>query len=295
MKKKIFSFLLVLAMVVAMMPITALADTYTITYHYNAPIDSVFEKEYLPHNYTEINEVTIRTISRESFNFDGWFDNEALTGTPVTKFGPGATGDKEFWAKWTGRYTVKFDLNGGKGTIADITGLGIGDKIPAVSSPTYPGHIFKGWTCKGLDGYWNFDSTIITGDNQEKEVVTLIADWEDGYIVNFDVDGGKPALNSVTVAKNSKINKPETVTKSGYELKCWVDKDGKEWDFANDTVTADMTLYAKWNEKVSPEPESKPDAPKTEDSNNMIAWVMVLMLGLIGFVSTIIYKTKKQK
>ena len=32
--------------------------------------------------------------------FKGWYDNESLTGTPVTAIGSTETGNKEYWAKW---------------------------------------------------------------------------------------------------------------------------------------------------------------------------------------------------
>lgn len=40
-------------------------------------------------------------VTRENYNFDGWFDNVGLTGDAVTAIANDATGDKQFWAKWT--------------------------------------------------------------------------------------------------------------------------------------------------------------------------------------------------
>lgn len=39
-------------------------------------------------------------VTREGYAFAGWYDNEALTGNPVTAIGPTDEGDKTFWAKW---------------------------------------------------------------------------------------------------------------------------------------------------------------------------------------------------
>ena len=45
--------------------------------------------------------VTLPTdVTREGYAFVGWYDNEALTGSPVTAIGPTDEGDKTFWAKW---------------------------------------------------------------------------------------------------------------------------------------------------------------------------------------------------
>ena len=40
-------------------------------------------------------------VTQTGHTFLGWFDNEGLTGTPVTAISTEETGDKEFWAKWT--------------------------------------------------------------------------------------------------------------------------------------------------------------------------------------------------
>ena len=40
-------------------------------------------------------------IARTGYTFGGWFDNEGLTGTAITAIGTDASGDKEYWAKWT--------------------------------------------------------------------------------------------------------------------------------------------------------------------------------------------------
>lgn len=45
--------------------------------------------------------VTLPTdVTREGYAFVGWYDNEALTGSPVTAIGPTDEGDKTYWAKW---------------------------------------------------------------------------------------------------------------------------------------------------------------------------------------------------
>lgn len=43
---------------------------------------------------------TAADVTREGYAFVGWYDNEALTGSPVTAIGPTDEGDKTFWAKW---------------------------------------------------------------------------------------------------------------------------------------------------------------------------------------------------
>ena len=40
-------------------------------------------------------------VTREGYTFGGWYDNEALSGSPVTVITGTDTGDKTYWAKWT--------------------------------------------------------------------------------------------------------------------------------------------------------------------------------------------------
>ncbi len=43
--------------------------------------------------------------TRAGYTFGGWYDNEALSGDPVTAISANATGDQTYWAKWTAKQT----------------------------------------------------------------------------------------------------------------------------------------------------------------------------------------------
>jgi len=67
------------------------------------------------------------------------------------------------------------------------------------------------------------------------------------YIVTFDSQGGS-AVNSQTVEEGGLAPEPTAPTKEGYTFAGWYRESGctNAWYFANDTVTSDVTLYAKW-------------------------------------------------
>lgn len=70
--------------------------------------------------------------------------------------------------------------------------------------------------------------------------------------VSFETNGGTPAA-AVTVAHGGKLTEPLGVTRQNYELEGWY-RDGallQKWNFAADTVTEDMVLYAKWVNKAT--------------------------------------------
>ena len=97
--------------------------------------------------------------------FVGWYDNENLTGSPVTAIGGTETGNKEYWAKWEiNQYTITVKPENGK---ADITiTQDYGTPITAPADPTREGYTFMGW-----------DREIPT--TMPAENITLKAKWKD--------------------------------------------------------------------------------------------------------------------
>ena len=97
--------------------------------------------------------------------FVGWYDNENLTGDPVTAIGGTEMGNKEYWAKWEiNQYTITVKPENGK---ADITiTQDYGTAITAPEAPTREGYAFMGW-----------DREIPT--TMPAENITLKAKWKD--------------------------------------------------------------------------------------------------------------------
>ena len=69
------------------------------------------------------------------------------------------------------------------------------------------------------------------------------------YTVSFELNGGS-AITDQSVIAGGFVTAPSTPTKSGFELSGWFTDVSltTQWDFASDTVTTDMTLYAGWND-----------------------------------------------
>lgn len=150
------------------------------------------------------------------------------------------------------KFIVTFD-NEGTRTTAIIDN---GAKLTAPAAPTKEGYRFDGWYYDNNGGKakWDFDKDTVT------RAMTLTAKWVQTYTVAFDTSGGS-AVAPVTVDAGSTVTKPADPTKSGYTFGGWY-KDSTlqtPWDFANDTVTADTTLYAKWT--------ANPPAPSYDDSD----------------------------
>ena len=158
--------------------------------------------------------------------FKGWYDNENLTGSPVTAIGGAETGNKEYWAKWEiNQYTITFDTNGGS-EIALIT-QDYGTEITAPDNPTRKGYTFRGW-----------DKEI--PETMPAENITVKAQWEiNQYTIAFDTNGGSE-IAPITQDYGTKITAPDNPTRKGYTFKGW-DKEIPE------TIPAEnITVKAQW-------------------------------------------------
>lgn len=70
------------------------------------------------------------------------------------------------------------------------------------------------------------------------------------YTVTFDVQGHGTAPKSQAVAANGHAVQPKAPTESGWTFEGWFKESSciNEYKFANETVTGNITLYAKWTE-----------------------------------------------
>ena len=160
--------------------------------------------------------------------FKGWYDNENLTGSPVTAIGGAETGNKEYWAKWEiNQYTITFDTNGGS-EIAPIT-QDYGTEITAPDNPTRKGYTFKGW-----------DKEI--PKTMPAENITVTAQWEiNQYTITFDTNGGSE-IAPITQDYGTEITAPDNPTRKGYTFKGWDKEIPETMPAENITVTAQWEI-----------------------------------------------------
>ena len=89
----------------------------------------------------------------------------------------------------------------------------------------------------------------IAAGNNEEPVSNVVIGVAKKYTVTYNTNGGS-AVAPVTVTENRKLTAPEAPTKDGYTFHGWY-KDAaftNAWNFGADTVTGNITLYAKWAE-----------------------------------------------
>ena len=76
------------------------------------------------------------------------------------------------------------------------------------------------------------------------------------YTVTFDSAGGSEVA-AQTIKDGGKITEPKSPEKEGYTFEGWY-VDEEKWSFTYGTVSSDITLTAKWTQKVT-DTETKPD------------------------------------
>ncbi len=144
-------------------------------------------------------------------------------------------------------YTVTF--NSKEGTKVDAIKVKKGNTITLPASPTKAGSTFGGWFTDDNTFKNQFDAKApITAD------ITLYAKWDvPEHTVTFDSRGGSE-VKAVKVKKGGTITLPDPPpTKAGSTFGGWyTDKEASTTPFVATTpITADLTLYAKWNAVVS--------------------------------------------
>ena len=157
--------------------------------------------------------------------FKGWYDNENLTGSPVTAIGGAETGNKEYWAKWEiNQYTVTVKPENGKADIIITQDYGTPITAPTL---TREGYTFKGWDKE-------IPETMPAGN------ITVKAQWEiNQYTITFDTNGGSE-IAPITQDYGTEITAPDNPTRKGYTFKGW-DREIPE------TMPAEnITVKAQW-------------------------------------------------
>ena len=143
-------------------------------------------------------------------------------------------------------FTVSFNSNGGT-EVAAITKVIDGAKITEPQQPTKDDFVFDGWyKDSDLTQEWDFETDTV------KSNITLYAKWraeEKKFTVTFDSTGGSNVTAINNIKSGTKIQAPAAPTKDDYTFDGWYKESAlnNKWDFNTDTVTSNITLFAKWS------------------------------------------------
>ena len=184
--------------------------------------------------------------TKSGYNFVGWYSDSTYTNK--WQFSTPVRSNITLYAKWEAqiaKYTVSFDSNGGS-AVASVQ-VNDGDTVAVPANPTKSGYNFVGWYSDSFyTNRWQFTTPV-------RSNITLYAKWEAQiakYTVSFDSNGGS-AVTSVQVNDGDKLTAPTQPVRKMYVFNGWYKDSGftQVWYFDTDTVTKNITLYAKWKEE----------------------------------------------
>ncbi len=255
----------------ASVTVTAQFAPITYTVEFNANGGSGDGMASMTFTYDAEQALTANTFTRTGYTFAGWTTNsegtqaEYTDGQSVSNLTAEANATVTLYAVWTtNAYTVKFNANGGQGTMADQTfAYGTSQALTA-NTFTRTGYTFAGWTTnsEGTQAEYTDGQSVSNLTTQANATVTLYAVWMANQItVNFHYNYTTEAQTiSVTIAYNSEMGDDEdwatstqtiASSRNGYECTAWnTQADGKGTAYTADTVlrsTETVDLYAQWS------------------------------------------------
>ncbi|WP_099517036.1 InlB B-repeat-containing protein [Paenibacillus sp. BIHB 4019] len=207
----------------------------------------------------------IGSLVKTGFTFIGWNTEANGSGTSYVANDTFTISrvNVTLYATWEmNHYTVSFESDGGN-VVANQT-KSYNELATEPDVPTKSGFIFGGWYKEmTLTNQWSFDNDRVTANT------TLYAKWianpsSGGYVptpilrytVHFETNGAD-VIGSLVIVNGSKITEPPTPTKEGFIFGGWYHDAAlsQKWDYEQDRVTTNTTLYAKWIAVMTTDPK----------------------------------------
>ena len=242
-------------------------ESYSINYELDGGTNA-------PENLTTYNvnsgDIVFAAPTKEGATFDGWFYDQEFT-NPATQIGAGSTGDKKIYAKWTNATFIVQYLSGNTiyATAKNDTKL-YGDTIQlkgALEEFVHGGCTQDGWSKVdyGQDGY-GVDYAL-GADYAANENLKVFPHWNcNTYKITYEMYG-MPATNrndtSYTGPAKVTLENAFDPAKTDYFMDNWY----KESSFKTairdiQNIDADLTLYARWYNKITYKPSSNVSGAK---------------------------------
>lgn len=216
-------------------------------------------------------------IHKPGYFFDGWYDNGACSGNPITEILATEMEEKTYWAKWTPRtYTVIFDTNGGNSISKKTDVIWDTKVLDGIANPIKDGWEFIGWKCsdKTVSATTTYSELVL---DEEIPYVILSAQWKDTAAPTGEISIGENSwntfLNNITFGLFFKDTQTVTITasdNSGETVKVEYllsDKELNETELPSENFT-------EYNAAFSINPEHKYVIyAKMTDANGNVAYV----------------------
>lgn len=190
------------------------ANTYTVVYNGNGSTSGSMSS--VTHTYDAAKNLTANAFKKTGYTFQGW----AKSASGAKEYDDGASvknlaasGTMNLYAKWTANtYTVKFNANGGDGTMADQTYTY--DVAANINKATFTrrNYAFVGWS-ESPSGAVAYSDQQSIENKLTSGSMTLYAVWElvCSTVTVYDTTGIRKAM---VIAYDSEGRKHYTLTRA---------------------------------------------------------------------------------
>ncbi len=225
-------------------------DGFTVTYNANGGTGA-------PANQTKVHGTNLTLSStvptRTGYTFKGW--STSATGSVVYSAGATYSADNTvtLYAVWQANtYTVKYNANGGSGSMSSSTHTYDTSKALSANTFTRSGYTFLGWSTSSsaTSATYTDKQSVKNLTSTNGGTVNLYAIWSKipTYTISYNANGGTGAPANQTKTHGSTLTLSSTKpSKTGYTFVNWKATDGTTYvPGASYTTNADTTLTAQW-------------------------------------------------
>lgn len=215
-----------------------IVDKYTITYNLNGgECNDALVTEYT----VESAEISLPTLTKRGYSFEGWYDNANFDGDRIVKIGSGSFGDLKLFAKFVIiGYSIRYDLNGGVNDENNKTVYTVDDGEIVLRAPSREYYVFDGW--------FENEKKVESINSERCEDVFLCAKWTAvEYSIAYDLIGGTcdEELTEKYNVESDDIILP-VLSKDGYKFVGWFIGE-KKIEKITKGSHGDLTISAKWS------------------------------------------------
>ena len=199
---------------------------------------------------------TLTAVAATGYTFEGWYTGSKVSSNLKPTVNP--TGATTYYAYYKAhQYTVKFDANGGTGSMSDQSHTYGVSKALTANAFTKIGYNFTGWNtaADGTGTSYTNKQSVSNLSSTNGATVTLYAQWTPAtYTITYKDQGnvkfsgthesGYPTTHTYGTATTLK-----TASKTGYTFEGWYKESActnKVTSLGATAYTAAITLYAKW-------------------------------------------------
>ncbi len=170
--------------------------------------------------------VSLPGATRVGYTFAGWYSAESggnLIGNKNGSYTP-TENNTTLYAHWNeNKYTIKFDANGGTGTMSNISNVSYtASQTLTANSFTKTGYSFSKWNTKanGTGTSYNNQASVSGLSATDGAIVTLYAQWSiNKYKLTLNPDNGSGTQEVIReYGSTYEVTNP---TKNGYTFQGW--------------------------------------------------------------------------